>query len=152
MALETILLGLGPGDPDRTLALQETVVDIAGPTGAEVVLAHIFDDAEYESALETLDYGPNDRPAPEELLTRYEQFRDVADALDRNGIEYDQRGVRHEGDEKGEAIVTMAAEIDADLAFVGGRKRSPTGKAVFGSTAQYVLLNAPCPVTFVRSQ
>jgi len=44
----------------------------------------------------------------------------------------------------------LAAEVDADLVVVSGRKRTPTGKAVFGSTAQTVLLDAPCPVTFVR--
>ena len=51
----------------------------------------------------------------------------------------------------GESIVDAAGDIDAGMVFVGGRKRSPTGKAVFGSTAQEVLLNAPAPVTFVRA-
>jgi nucleotide-binding universal stress UspA family protein len=44
----------------------------------------------------------------------------------------------------------MAAGVDADMVFIQERRRSPAGKAVFGSAAQEVLLNAPCPVTFVR--
>ncbi|PSP66736.1 universal stress protein, partial [Halobacteriales archaeon QH_6_68_27] len=48
--------------------------------------------------------------------------------------------------------VGLAAETDADLVVVGGRKRSPAGKAVFGSTAQEVMLESPCPVTFVRNE
>jgi nucleotide-binding universal stress UspA family protein len=151
MALETILVAVGPGDPERSITLMETVVDIAGPTGAEVVLAHVFDEDEYEQALKGLDYDSTDRPAPEELLTRYERFREMESRFDANDIDYSQRGSIHEGDEKGEAIVDMADEIGAGMVFVGGRKRSPAGKAVFGSTPQYVMLNAPCPVTFVRS-
>jgi nucleotide-binding universal stress UspA family protein len=47
-------------------------------------------------------------------------------------------------------VVALAEELDADLVIVGGRTRSPAGKAVFGSTAQEILLESPCPVTFVR--
>ncbi|ERH12580.1 MAG: universal stress protein UspA related nucleotide-binding protein, partial [halophilic archaeon J07HB67] len=50
----------------------------------------------------------------------------------------------------GAAVANVAADLAADRVVVGGRDRSPTGKAGFGSTAQNVLLSAPCPVTFVR--
>jgi nucleotide-binding universal stress UspA family protein len=52
---------------------------------------------------------------------------------------------------RGEEIVALAEDIDADLVIVGGSKRSPAGKAVFGSTAQKVMLDSPCPVTYVRA-
>ena len=48
-------------------------------------------------------------------------------------------------------LAEAGADVAADLVIVGGRRRSPTGKAVFGSTAQEVMLEAPCPVMFVRS-
>lgn len=43
-------------------------------------------------------------------------------------------------------VVSHAESVDATYLVVGGRKQSPVGKALFGSTAQRILLNAPCPV------
>ncbi|ELY62954.1 universal stress protein [Natrinema versiforme] len=43
-------------------------------------------------------------------------------------------------------IVNYADEQDARYIVVAGRKRSPTGKAIFGSVNQSILLNSECPV------
>lgn len=43
-------------------------------------------------------------------------------------------------------IISYAADHDARYIVVGPRKRSPTGKALFGSVAQSILLNSDCPV------
>ena len=51
-----------------------------------------------------------------------------------------------------DGIISLAESESIDEIVMGGRKRSPTGKAVFGSTAQHVMLNSPSPVTFVREQ
>ena len=50
----------------------------------------------------------------------------------------------------GEDLVQFAKENKIDLIFIGVRKRSKVGKLVFGSTAQYVILEAPCPVVTVK--
>ena len=50
----------------------------------------------------------------------------------------------------GEDLVQFAKDNDIDLMFIGIKKTSKVGKLVFGSTAQYVLLNAPCPVVAIR--
>ena len=50
----------------------------------------------------------------------------------------------------GEDLVQFAKENNIDQIFIGVRKRSKVGKLVFGSTAQYVILNAPCPVVVIK--
>ena len=44
-------------------------------------------------------------------------------------------------------ILEKATEYDCDHLFVTGRKRSPTGKVLFGDTAQQIILNFDGVVT-----
>lgn len=50
----------------------------------------------------------------------------------------------------GEEVVDYADRRGAEYVVVGGRKRSPVGKALFGSVTQDVLLHAPMPVVTVK--
>ncbi|MBC8247195.1 MAG: universal stress protein [Deltaproteobacteria bacterium] len=50
----------------------------------------------------------------------------------------------------GEGLVQFAKENEVDKIFIGIEKQSKVGKLVFGSTAQYVILKAPCPVVTTR--
>jgi nucleotide-binding universal stress UspA family protein len=44
------------------------------------------------------------------------------------------------------AVLDFAESEDADCVCVGGRNRTPAGKAIFGSVAQSVILQADRPV------
>jgi nucleotide-binding universal stress UspA family protein len=50
----------------------------------------------------------------------------------------------------GEDLVQFATEQQINEIVIGIRKRSKVGKLLFGSTAQYVILEAPCPVLSIR--
>jgi nucleotide-binding universal stress UspA family protein len=54
------------------------------------------------------------------------------------------------GLETGEDIVKIAEEKQAEEIVIGIQRKSKVGKLLFGSTAQYIILNAPCPVVTIR--
>jgi nucleotide-binding universal stress UspA family protein len=148
MTLNTILVAVGPGDADRAEELAEAAVEVAAPSNETVVLAHVFTDEEYDDVLDRLEFDTEQTEvSPNEVAKRHATIRTLADSLDAYEVEFEIRGAV--GDH-GETIVDLTEELNADRVLVGGRKRSPTGKAVFGSVAQTVMLSAPCPVTFVR--
>ena len=51
--------------------------------------------------------------------------------------------------EPGQQIVAFAARIKPDQIFIGIQRKSKVGKLLFGSTAQIVILQSPCPVVSV---
>jgi len=50
----------------------------------------------------------------------------------------------------GEELVEFAKQNKIDEIIIGVRQKSKVGKVLFGSTAQYVILNAPCPVVTIK--
>lgn len=52
--------------------------------------------------------------------------------------------------EPGERMVQFANDTNVSEIIIGVRRRSKVGKLLFGSTAQYVILEAPCPVVAVK--
>lgn len=47
-------------------------------------------------------------------------------------------------------LVNFAKETQADEIIIGVKNRTRVGKLLLGSTAQAVILNAPCPVVSMR--
>jgi nucleotide-binding universal stress UspA family protein len=72
--------------------------------------------------------------------------------LDRwlHGSEVPHHIVQHVGrGEPAEEILRAVDESRAALVVIGLRRRTPVGKFLLGSTAQRILLEAPCPVLAV---
>lgn len=149
VSLDTILLAVGPKDDERLDTLGRAVLQVAIPSDSTVVLTHVFTPEQFRSAAEQLEM-PNISPQEvDSLLERHETIRHLRERFEEYDVDYETRGVV--GGISG-GIVDIAEKTDADRVVVSGRSRSAVGKAVFGSTAQDVLLNSPCPVTFVRAQ
>ncbi len=71
------------------------------------------------------------------------------EVFEKNGIEYETH-ILIRGLAPGEDIVKFAKECKVDEIIIGVKKRSKVGKLVFGSTAQFVILEAHCPVLSVK--
>jgi len=68
----------------------------------------------------------------------------------------DEAGVAHEvqqlvGVDGAEGVLRTARDTRARLVIIGLRKRTAAGKFLFGSNAQRILMEAPCPVMSVRT-
>jgi nucleotide-binding universal stress UspA family protein len=148
--LDRILVAIGPNDRDNVEAFHEVVESVAKPTGATVYLLHVFPRDEYERLMGQLDVdATSGHLQPDALAERHDDLRKPAARFEDAGVETRIRGTI--GDPENE-VVRIAEDIHADLLFIGGKGRSPTGKAVFGDAAQQILLNSPCPVTYIRRE
>lgn len=126
-------------DEDRARAAAEAVTTLPGDR--EQITATVFHVFE---PFRSTDDG---------LLTDSEDIFDHADLpdsvdtaveiLEAEGIEVDIHG---EYGDPSDEILAAAEEVGADSIVMSGRKRSPTGKIIFGSISQSVLLNADRPV------
>ena len=147
MAIETILVAVGPMDTVRAEDLSEVVTETAKPLEASVVIGHAFTESEYEDVREDLGFEERiDEVDPDEVAVRRAPIPELVESLEEAGVDCSVRGVV--GDH-GQGVVTLADEVDADRVVVGGRRRTAAGKAVFGSTSQEVMQSVSCPVTYV---
>lgn len=86
----------------------------------------------------------------EKLVKMEEQFEhDVKEIFKGKNIKY-STSLLVDYSEAGEKIVNSAKRNNIDLIFLGIKKHSKVGKLLFGSTAQYVILKAPCPVVTIN--
>ncbi|WP_058365519.1 universal stress protein [Haloparvum sedimenti] len=147
MSLQTLVVAIGPTEESRIRQLTETVTDVAEPSGADVVLYHAFSERAFRQGVTEAGYDPEDPPEPDKVAERLESVVCLTDALGDADVSHE---VESTVEPTVEGILGVVDDRDADMLFVGGRKRSSTGKAVFGSTSHQVMMSAECPVVFVR--
>lgn len=77
------------------------------------------------------------------------ELGNAKDKIEQDGLECETH-LLVRGMSPDEDLVTYAKEKGIDEIAIGIRKRSKVGKLIFGSTAQYLILNAHCPVITVK--
>lgn len=130
----------GDRRPDNVVA---EAAELAEAFDEELVVFHVMTDGEFERRREEREYFVDHAAADAAKTAQWV----VAGTLD------DSEGIRAEGavGEPVTEIVDLAEEVGARYVVVGGRRRTPVGKAVFGSVTQAVLLNAGRPVVTVMT-
>lgn len=125
-----VLVPVDQGE-SRASAQAAAVTDLpAASEQVEVTLMHVF----------------TDNPSGASV-TQVGAVRRAREVLDDAGIEYH---LEEESGEPAEEVVERARELDVDCICVAGRKRSPTGKALFGSVSQDVILDSDRTVLFAH--
>lgn len=85
----------------------------------------------------------------EDITQAKQNLREAKDFLDEQGVECETHQLAR-GFTPGEDLVKFAEENQINQIFVGIEKKSRTSKLILGSTAQFVILKAPCPVITVK--
>lgn len=140
----TILVAVGEKSTSRRLI--ETADELASAYADDLVVLHVIPGEEAEAHFESLRSIPEFRDMS--MSVEEERAEEVARRLLDDALgSYDREAVDAVGriGDPAEAILSAAEEYDARYVVVGGRKRSPAGKALFGSVTQSVLLNTDVP-------
>ncbi len=75
--------------------------------------------------------------------------KEVMDLLGDGGVPYETQ-VLVTSLTSGEQLIEFAQDEEVEQIYIGIIKKSKVDKLFFGSTAQYVILHAPCPVVTVK--
>jgi len=121
--------------PTSLLALKEAATE-AQHRGSDLAVLHVTDSALDADNTEAYRLG-------------------IADEIERalgadSPVEWELH-LRMATVDVGEQVVELVDQLGADLLVIGARRRSPVGKALLGSVAQTIILQANVPVLVVKS-
>lgn len=134
---------------ERTIELIEEAGELASGVNAELILLRVTSESDYERDRREMEDVIGLEASGYDVEQAEEGARQFAEdvgneALDGVDISFVAVG---EVGSKADRVLAVAAERNCDHVFISGRKRSPSGKAVFGDAAQRVILNYDGPVT-----
>lgn len=135
----TVILAADSNE-ERVSAQAKAVANYpAHPEEFEVIIVHVAREIQSDEGgqIRIEDYSE----LPESVLK-------AISTLEAEGID---AHVKERSGDPDEEILRAAREANADHIVLGGRRRTPVGKAVFGSVVQDVIRNADRPVLTVNA-
>jgi nucleotide-binding universal stress UspA family protein len=141
--IETILIAV-EDNQERMEPVVEHAAEIASSIPAHVVLYHVYEPEQFKSLLSARNLESAD---PVEMARQNETVEAAAATLREADVEFTIEASTGNADEE---LLSYIKGADVDHIFVGGRKRSPAGKALLGSVSQQILLKSDVPCTLVR--
>jgi nucleotide-binding universal stress UspA family protein len=122
---------------------------IPTPEGEAALASAIEEAGRRSQPLHVVNVGQSDATSDRRYLDDPEA-ESLTTRLAGCGVAYDIQ-VLVRGKEAADELVEAAERLDASLIVIGLRRRSATGKLLFGSQAQRILLDAECPVLAVKA-
>lgn len=127
------------GHEDRVMAQAEAVANYpCASEKIEVVIVHVAKEIQSD----------------EGGKIHIEEYSEMPDSVSNALSFFESEGINARAQQRSgdpaEELIRATRENEADQIILGGRKRSPVGKAVFGSVVQDVILNAECPVLTIN--
>jgi len=132
----TVAVAHQASSTSRTLALHEAGRE-AKLRGTDLAVLHVVDSLDLDV----------------EQAYRHGLRDDVESALAEvgaSGVSW-QLHLATARDDVAETILDLATQVNARLLIIGARRRSPVGKALLGSVAQTLILEADVPVLVVKA-
>lgn len=132
---------------DRSESTDDVIEEasvLAKAIDQDLHVVHVLSRKEFQS-IEQTSVEETGTTVPMEEIRSFS--KNVADEA-AEGLITDYEPVGLVGD-AAEELLKYIDTHDARYVVLGGRKRSPVGKVLFGSTAQPVLLSASCPVVMI---
>ena len=126
---------LVPVDTDEGTVIKQISAVCALPSAADevrTIILHVYEDNPEGGS-----------------VGRLGSVRRATERLDDAGVAYD---LTETSGDPAEQILDAAREYDADCICLGGRQRTPAGKAIFGSVSQSVILQSDRPVLTVPGE
>lgn len=131
----------------HSVAAVRRAVELAGHSGAEVVLTFVYEPVDYPIPAGLVAYPPAQlERMTEELGKRLEAARADAEAAGSRPV-----ASRLLYGDPAASIIDLAAQEGFDLIVMGTHGRTGVGRWVMGSVAEKVVRGAPCAVLTVKA-